>query len=70
MIEIDNTLPECEIVCTVHDSILVEVPEDRIEYYKEKIGAIMKHPALLDYFGVNLTVPLDIDIGVGPWGTH
>lgn len=70
MIEIDNTLPECEIVCTVHDSILVEVPEDKIDLYKEKIGAIMKHPALLDYFGVNLTVPLDIDIGVGPWGTH
>lgn len=70
MIEIDNTLPECEIVCTVHDSILVEVPEDKIEYYKEKIGAIMRHPSLLDYFGVKLNVPLDIDIGVGPWGTH
>jgi DNA polymerase-1 len=70
MIEIDQTLPECEIVCTVHDSILVEVPELKIDYYKERIGNIMKHPALLDYFGVQLKVPLDIDIGVGPWGTH
>lgn len=70
MIEIDKTLPECEIVCTVHDSILVEVPEDKIDYYKERIGNIMRHPALLDYFGVELKVPLDIDIGVGPWGTH
>lgn len=70
MIEIDQTLPECQIVCTVHDSILVEVPEDKIDYYKERIGSIMKHPALLDYFGVKLKVPLDIDIGVGPWGTH
>ena len=70
MIEIENTLPECEIVCTVHDSILVEVPEDKIDYYREKIGNIMKHPKLLDYFGIKLTVPLDVDIGVGPWGTH
>lgn len=70
MIEIDKTLPECQIVCTVHDSILVEVPEDKVDYYKERIGNIMRHPALLDYFGVQLKVPLDIDIGVGPWGTH
>ena len=70
MIEIENTLPEVRIVCTVHDSILIEVPEDKIEEYKEKIGNIMKHPSLMDFFGVKLTVPLDIDIGVGPWGTH
>lgn len=70
MIEIENTLPEVRIVCTVHDSILIEVPEDKIEEYKEKIGSIMKHPSLMDFFGVNLTTPLDIDIGVGPWGTH
>lgn len=70
MIEIDQTLPECQIVCTVHDSILVEVPENKIDEYKERIGNIMRHPALLDYFNVQLKVPLDIDIGVGPWGTH
>lgn len=70
MIEIERTLPEVRIVCTVHDSILIEVPEDKIEYYKEQIGRIMRHPALLNYFGVKLSVPLDIDIGVGPWGTH
>ena len=70
MIEIDNTLPEVQVVCTVHDSILVEVPENKVDYYKERIGNIMKHPALLDTFGIRLSVPLDIDIGVGPWGTH
>lgn len=70
MIEIENTLPEVRIVCTVHDSILVEVPEDKVDYYKEKIGNIMRHPTLMDCFGVKLSVPLDIDIGVGPWGTH
>ena len=70
MIEIENTLPEVRIVCTVHDSILIEVPEDKIEEYKEKIGNIMRHPSLMDFFEVKLSVPLDIDIGVGPWGTH
>lgn len=70
MIEIDNTLPECQVVCTVHDSVLIEVPEEKVEFYKEKIGTIMRHPSLLDYFGIQLKVPLDIDIGVGPWGTH
>lgn len=70
MIEIDNTLPEISMVCTVHDSILIEVPEDKVEYYKEQIGKIMKHPQLLDFFGVQLSVSLDIDIGAGPWGTH
>ena len=70
MIEIENTLPEVRIVCTVHDSILIEVPEDKVDYYKEKVGNIMRHPSLMDFFGVKLSVPLDIDIGVGPWGTH
>ena len=70
MIEIENTLPEVRIVCTVHDSVLIEVPEDKVEEYKERIGSILKHPSLMDFFGVSLRVPLDIDIGVGPWGTH
>lgn len=70
MLEIENTLPECEIVCTVHDSILMYVPKEKIDYYKEKVGEIMRHPKLLDYFGIQLKVPLDIDIGAGPWGTH
>lgn len=70
MIEIENTLPEVRIVCTVHDSILIEVPENKVDEYKEKIGKIMRHPSLMDFFGVKLSVPLDIDIGVGPWGTH
>ena len=30
----------------------------------------MTHPPVLDEFGVTLKVPLDVDIGWGPWGTH
>lgn len=59
-----------KIVGTVHDSILGEFPEDRKDWFVEQIRRIMKHPALLDEFGVELRCPLDCDVGVGPWGTH
>lgn len=58
------------IVGTVHDSILGEFPEEEKDYMVEQIRKIMIHPALLDEFGVQLKVPLDCDVGVGPWGTH
>ena len=59
-----------KICGTVHDSILGEFPEDNKDFFVENIRRIMKHPALLDEFGVELRCPLDCDIGVGPWGTH
>ena len=58
------------IVGTVHDSILGEFPEENKDWFVEQIKRIMKHPALLDEFGVKLRCPLDCDVGVGPWGTH
>lgn len=58
------------IVGTVHDSILGEFPEDRKDWFESEIRRIMKHPALLDEFGVELKCPLDCDVGVGKWGTH
>ena len=59
-----------KIVGTVHDSILGEFPEENKDWFVEQIRRIMKHPALLDEFGVELRCPLDCDVGVGPWGTH
>ena len=58
------------IVGTVHDSILGEFPEENKEWFVEQIKRIMRHPKLLDDFGVKLRCPLDCDVGVGPWGTH
>lgn len=58
------------IVGTVHDSILGEFPEENKDWFVEQIRSIMKHPKLMDEFGVELSVPLDCDIGVGNWGTH
>ena len=48
--------------------------KSRLYFYNkwivEYIRKIMLHPPILDDFDVTLSVPLDIDIGVGPWGTH
>ena len=59
-----------KIVGTVHDSILGEFPESERDWIVPYIKKVMLHPPILDDFGVTLTVPLDVDIGVGPWGTH
>lgn len=59
-----------KIVGTVHDSILGEFNESDKDWIVEEIKKIMLHPPVLDEFGVKLKVGLDVDIGVGPWGTH
>lgn len=58
------------IGATVHDSIIGECRIEDKDYVDETIRRIMKHPKVLDDFGVELRVPLDVDIGWGPWGTH
>lgn len=58
------------IGATVHDSIIGECHIEDKEYVDETIRRIMLHPKVLDDFGVELRVPLDVDIGWGPWGTH
>lgn len=59
-----------KIVGTVHDSILGEFREEDKDWIVPEIKRIMLHPPVLDDFGVELSVPLDVDIGVGAWGTH
>ncbi len=58
------------IGATVHDSIIGECAIEDKDYVDETIRRIMLHPRVLDDFGVELRVPLDVDIGWGPWGTH
>ena len=59
-----------KIVGTVHDSILGEFRAEDKDWIVPEIKRIMLHPPVLDDFEVELSVPLDVDIGVGPWGTH
>ena len=58
------------IGATVHDSIIGECRIEDKDMVDATIRRIMKHPKVLDDFGVTLKVPLDVDIGWGPWGTH
>lgn len=58
------------IGATVHDSIIGECRVEDKNEVDAVIRRIMKHPKVLDDFGVTLRVPLDVDIGWGPWGTH
>lgn len=58
------------IGATVHDSIIGECRVEDKDFVDETIRRIMLHPKVLDDFDVELRVPLDVDIGWGPWGTH
>lgn len=58
------------IGATVHDSIIGECKIEDKDMVDTTIRKIMAHPQVLDDFGVTLKVPLDVDIGWGPWGTH
>ena len=61
---------DLKIVGTVHDSILADVPIEYAEDCVKDIKRIMAHPDALDSFGIEFSLPIDSDVGVGPWGTH
>lgn len=66
IIELYENHPEIKLVGTVHDSILVEVTK---KSQLSDIKAVMQHPYKLDQFKINLEVPLEADIELGPWGS-
>ncbi|MEZ7984772.1 MAG: DNA polymerase, partial [Pseudomonadales bacterium] len=47
-----------KMIMQVHDELVFEVPTDKLDYAKEKIGQLMSNAA-------DLAVPLIVDIGVG-----
>lgn len=61
---------DLKIVGTVHDSILADVPVEYADDCVADIKRIMAHPDALDKFGIEFSLPIDSDVGVGPWGTH
>lgn len=69
-IEIDRTIDNnyCQIVGTVHDSILILVRKDRLDDVAHRVKAIMENPkALREIFKVKLKVPLIAEAKVGAW---
>jgi DNA polymerase-1 len=72
-VQIQNELGpkyDLKIVGTVHDSILADVPVEYADDCVKDIKRIMAHPDALDKFGIEFSLPIDSDVGVGPWGTH
>ena len=69
LVEIHEKMPRdrLKVVGEVHDSILMLVRKDS-HYLLKQAAEIMRHPALLDEFGIDLAVPIEVDFEVGPWG--
>lgn len=70
MVEIHNTIPHdtCQVKGEVHDSVLLWVREEVADEILTKVKTIMESPSLLKVFKIHMTVPLVVDIEVGPWG--
>ena len=53
---------------TVHDAILLRVKNEKVEEVYTRLLEIMSSPSLLDDFGIELSVPIEADGSIGPWG--
>lgn len=69
-VELQQTFPRWyfKICGTVHDNILMLIKKSHLEYCLPRIYKIMKNPTSLKTFGVNFTVPIEVEIETGPWG--
>lgn len=68
VVDITRLLPQVRIVGTVHDAILMEIPDDLVEETLPQVKAIMECPPTLEKLGVKLTVPIISEVSVGNWG--
>jgi uracil-DNA glycosylase family 4 len=71
MVEIHETVPreDFRLVGEHHDALLAIVRESpHMDEVLLKVRKIMRHPALLDEFGIELNVPIEADLELGPWG--
>lgn len=58
-----------QVVAEVHDEIDMLVQEDTVPYVAKKVKEIMEDTTWLKRFGINLTVPVLVDVETGPnWG--
>jgi len=70
MLSLGSNLPEEEvqILGEVHDSVLMWVRNDVLEETLPKIKYHMENPPLIKQLGVELPVPLIVDLEIGTWG--
>lgn len=58
----------CRIVGTVHDACLFVVRNDQVEKVYKRGLEIMAAPKLLKDFEIELSVPIEAEAKIGPWG--
>lgn len=70
LLQLSEEFPEPIVypVATVHDACLIEVRNDYLERVHNRMLEIMRWPKLLDVFEIKLSVPLEADAKIGPWG--
>jgi uracil-DNA glycosylase family 4 len=54
---------------TVHDSILAYARADHAERIAKRTLEVMRNPQLLQDMDIELRVPRDAEVGIGPWGS-
>jgi DNA polymerase I-like protein with 3'-5' exonuclease and polymerase domains len=55
-------------IATVHDSILAYVRVEHAEKIARRTMEVMRRPTLFDDFEIEMRVPLEADVKIGPWG--
>lgn len=53
---------------TVHDAILLRARDDYVERVHDRLLEIMRRPELMDEMGIDISVPIEGEGKVGPWG--
>ena len=56
-----------QICGTVHDAVLARVKRPHTVEVSERLLEIMRGPKLLKTFGIELSVPIEADLKIGPW---
>lgn len=70
LVEIHETLPrdKLRVVGEVHDSILMWVKNEYRDEVLKEVHHIANHPQIIKKAGLNLPIPLTVDIELGRWG--
>lgn len=57
----------CRVVGTVHDAVLFITRKDWTHRIHARMLEIMKRPALMDVFDIDMSVPIEAEGTIGPW---
>lgn len=60
---------DLKVVGTIHDAVMVDVPDKYAKEAGKEVQRIMESPKILDRFDIEFKVPLVADVDFGPWGS-